>query len=74
MGLSEAEQIEIESLQNLFLQPHFSVLRNTFYLGVDFPFPLFSPSPLKVLFNLEGGNEAHGVCNCMLGSHEEGPG
>jgi hypothetical protein len=25
------------------------------------PLPLFPPSPLKVLFDLEGGNEAHGV-------------
>jgi len=26
-----------------------------------FEFFLFSPSPLKVLFDLKGGNEAHGV-------------
>jgi hypothetical protein len=25
-----------------------------------FPFPLFSPSLLKVLFDLEGGGEKHG--------------
>lgn len=35
-----------------------------FKRGLDFPLPLFPPFLLKVLLDLEGGNELHGVLHC----------
>ena len=42
------------------------MLTYLFNTDLAFPFPLFAPSPLKVLFDLEGGNEVHGVMLCAF--------
>jgi hypothetical protein len=37
-----------------------AALNNEFTIGLDFPpFRFIPPSPLKVLLNLEGGNDAY---------------
>jgi hypothetical protein len=46
---------------------HFVVLRNTFNIGLELPLPLFYSIPLEILFDLVGGNVAHGVRKLHLG-------
>jgi len=38
-----------------------TLFTSAFNIGLALLFPLFPPCTLKILFDLEGGDEAHGV-------------
>jgi hypothetical protein len=50
---------------------HSATLRIAFTIGPTFPLPPFPSSPVEVLFDLEGGNEAQGVMISAFGVGHE---